>query len=107
MMYMISYHLRAEDAAARENLENAVKRLGNWSRRMPTVWLVESKANAPQIRDFLKQHLGPQDALFIARISKNWAGRNLGDGFAEWMKRRDFGSFVATPAAADEASSEG
>ena len=102
MMYMISYHLRSDDAVSRENLENAVKKLGNWSRRMPTVWLVESRANAPQIRDFLKQHLGPQDALFIARISKNWAGRNLGDGFAEWMKRRDFGSFAVVTAGEDE-----
>lgn len=106
MMYMISYHLRSDDAVSRENLENAVKKLGNWSRRMPTVWLVESRAAAPQIRDFLKQHLGPQDALFVARISKNWAGRNLGDGFAEWMKRRDFGTF-ATPTAGEDESSQG
>lgn len=107
MMFMISYHLRADDPTSRENLETAVKKLGNWSRRMPTLWLVESRANAPQIRDFLKQHLGPQDALFVARISKNWAGRNLGDGFAEWMQRRDFGTFTATPeasASAEEAS---
>lgn len=97
MMYMLTFQLRAGDTAARESLENAIKKLGNWSNRMPGVWLVESKAAAPQIRDFLKQHLGPSDALFVARISKNWAGRNLGEGFPEWMNRRDFGSFGQIP----------
>lgn len=91
MMFMVSYQLRSTDPAAREAVEAAVKRLGNWSHRIPGVWLVESKSNAPQIRDYLKQHLGAQDSLFVARVTRNWAGRNMGDGFPDWMKRRDFG----------------
>lgn len=102
MIFMLTYQLRSSDPAAREGLENAIKKLGNWSRRMPNVWLVESRANAPQIRDYLKQHLGPNDALFVARITKNWAGRNMGEGFAEWMGRRDFGSFAPAPASGEE-----
>ena len=93
MMYMLSFQLRTDDPAAREKVETAIKRLGNWSRRLPDLWLVESRSSAPQIRDFLKQQMGAQDALFVARISKNWAGRNMGAGFPEWMKRRDFGTF--------------
>lgn len=96
MMFMLSYQLRTEDPAAKEKVENAIKKLGNWSRRMPSVWLLESKANAPQIRDYLKGSLGPNDVLFVARISKNWAGRNMGEGFPEWIGRRDFGGF-STP----------
>lgn len=91
MMYMLSFSVRSEDPKAKENLENALKKLGNWSHRIPGVWLLESKSSAPQIRDYLKGHLGPSDALFVARITRNWAGRNMGDGFPEWMKRRDFG----------------
>lgn len=105
MMYMLTYQLRSTDPAAQTNLDNAIKKLGNWSHRMPGVWLVESKASAPQIRDFLKQHLGPADAFFIARITKNWAGRNMGDGFPEWMGRRDFGTFTAAPSTEGEGQS--
>lgn len=106
MMYMLTYQLRSTDPAASTNLDNAIKKLGNWSRRMPGVWLVESKSAAPQIRDYLKQHLGPNDALFVARISKNWAGRNMGEGFPEWMGRRDFGSFAAATSSDDTGGSE-
>ena len=102
MMYMITFHTTSSDPARREAFEAAVKGLGNWSNRMPGVWLVESKASAPQIRDFLKQHLGPADAFFIARITKNWAGRNLGENFPGWMGRRDFGTFAAAPATEGE-----
>lgn len=105
MMYMLTYQLRSTDPAAREKLEGAIKKLGNWSHRMPGVFLVESKANAPQIRDFLKQHLGPSDALFVARITKNWAGRNMGEGFPEWMGRRDFGAFTTANAGESESAS--
>lgn len=93
MMFMLSYQLRTEDPAAKDKLENAIKKLGNWSHRVPGMWLVESKANAPQIRDYLKGFLGASDALFVARVSKNWAGRNMGEGFPEWIQRRDFGAF--------------
>lgn len=93
MMFMISTQLRSSDPTAQANLEAAIKRLGNWSHRLPGVWLVESKANAPAIRDYVKQHVGSTDAVFVARISRNWAGRNMGEGFPDWMKRRDFGAF--------------
>lgn len=93
MMFMITFHLRSQDPQDRTRFEAAVKKLGNWSNRVPGVFLVESKSSASQIRDFLKQHMGQQDTLFVARISTHWAGRNMGDGFPDWMKRRDFGAF--------------
>lgn len=91
MMYMISFHTTSSDPARREAFEAAVKGLGNWSNRMPGVWMLESKSSARMIRDFLAQKVGAQDRLFVARITRNWAGRNMGDGFPDWMKRRDFG----------------
>ncbi|NOY25793.1 MAG: hypothetical protein GXP62_07950, partial [Oligoflexia bacterium] len=56
-------------------------------------WMVETNTSARRIRDHLKQSLGDRDRLFVARISRNWAGRNMGEGFPEWMSRRDFGDF--------------
>jgi hypothetical protein len=34
------------------------------------------------------------DKLFVGRVSRNWAGRGLGNGFPEWLNRREFGKFT-------------
>lgn len=73
------------------NLERAIKALGNWSNRLRGAWLVESRFSASQIRDLLKPHLfAGSDRLFVVRMSKNWAGTGMGEGFQEWMTRRNF-----------------
>ena len=96
MMYMMSFLIRSQDPAVRERLGAAIKLMGNWSNRFPDMWLLEPSRpmNAAQIRDQLRQFLGDTDSVFVARISRNWAGRNMGQNFPEWMNRRDFGTFT-------------
>ena len=50
---------------------------------------------ARRIRDTLKPSLNLEggDRLLVARISRNWAGTNMGQGFPDWMQRREFGQF--------------
>lgn len=96
MVYMIVFELRSPDQdVVSERLGAALKSLGHWSTRMPGMWLLQPhrRMSAGQIRDHLKQFMGEQDTVFVARISRNWAGRNMGQGFPEWMSRRDFGTF--------------
>ncbi len=90
-MYLIAIELTARPADQYPDLEKAIKALGNWSSRMKGVWLVESRFNAAQIRDLLKPTLvAGRDKLFIARMTTNWAGTGMGDGFQDWMNRRKF-----------------
>ncbi len=93
MMFLITFHVENADPIVTERLGAALKTMGNWSNRIPGAWLLESDRSARQIRDHLKQFMGERDRLFVARISRNWAGRNMGTGFPEWMERRKFGDF--------------
>lgn len=98
MMYLIVLELRSEDVVVAERLGAAIKTLGDWSNRLDGMWLLQPNRplSASQIRDHLKQFLGDEDSMFVARISRNWAGRNIGRGFPEWMGRREFGSFSSS-----------
>jgi len=95
MMYMIVLDNRSNDVLVKERVEAAIKTMGNWSNRMSDVWLLETNTRgARAIRDTLRQFVTDKDRLFVARITRNWAGRNMGEGFPEWMQRRDFGTFT-------------
>ena len=94
MMFLVVLDDRSGDPLVRDRVEKAIKGMGNWSNRLKNAWLLESRTlGARRIRDQLKPHLNETDRLFVARISRNWAGRNMGAGFPEWMQRRDFGNF--------------
>jgi hypothetical protein len=90
MMFLILLELNGRPASEYPDLERAIKALGNWSNRVRGQWIVESRFAAGQIRDLLKPHVTPSDRIFVARVSRNWAGSNMGDGFQEWMNRRNF-----------------
>ncbi len=90
-MYLIQLELNARPADQYPELEKAIKALGNWSNRMRGSWLVETRFTAAQIRDLLKPTIvSGQDRLFVARMTTNWAGTGMGDGFQDWMNRRNF-----------------
>ena len=94
MMFIVILDVKSTSGLVRERVEAAIKTMGNWSNRLESGWLLEVNGRgARNIRDHLKQFLGEQDRLFVARISRNWAGRNMGAGFPEWMQRREFGEF--------------
>lgn len=93
MMYLIVFDIENGDPLVKERLAAAIKTMGNWSNRLNSAWMLETNTSARRIRDHLKQFMGERDRLFVARISRNWAGRNMGQGFPEWMQRREFGDF--------------
>ena len=91
MMYLIVFELNARPASEYPDLERAIKALGNWSNRLKGAWLVESRFTAGQVRDLLKPHLvAGKDRVFVARFTKSWAGMNMGNGFQQWMTRRNY-----------------
>ena len=90
MMYLIVLELNARPADQYPDLERAIKFLGNYSNRLRGAWLVQSRLNASQLRDLLKPHLGDGDKVFVSRMTTNWAGYNMGQGFPEWLKRQSF-----------------
>jgi len=91
MMYLVVLELNGRPRGEYPALERAIKASGDWSNRSRDAWLVQSELSASKIRDELKPHIvAGKDKLFVARIGKNWSGAHMGDGFQEWMNRRDF-----------------
>lgn len=88
-MYMIALNTQGQPVEY-EGLHNAMRALGAWSNRLGNTWLVESKLPANRIRDLLKPHVKTSDRLFVAEITRNWAGTGMGQGFPEWIGRRSF-----------------
>jgi len=84
MVHLVCFHLSTEN----KPFEEALKAMGPWSNRVPGAWILETVLSPRQVRDRLAPHLKPEDRLFVARISRAWAARNLGPGFPEWMGRR-------------------
>jgi len=97
MMYFVALKLtKPADATEYEALKLAIKALGPWSDRLGDTWLVETRLGAGQIRTLLKAHLQAGDRLFVGQFNQNWAGFNMGKGFPEWTKRRNFERPVTT-----------
>ena len=88
MMMLVTFQLADDNPGFVEGL----KALGNWSNRIDGAWVLESSLTPRQVRDNLASHMKPEDRLFVARLSGTWSGRGMGNGFPEWMERRDFGT---------------
>ena len=96
MMFMITYRSATEEGKKEtvENLDTAIKALGPKSSGFfEDVWMLQSNLNAVNIRDVLRGNLKRGDRIFVARVSQNWAGINMGDKFPDWLKSRNFGTF--------------
>ena len=97
MMFMITFRSRLEEQKqeTQAKLDTAISALGPKSAGFfDGVWMLQTNLNAGNIRDVLRGNLEPGDRIFVARISQNWAGINMGDKFPDWLKGRDFGRFV-------------
>jgi hypothetical protein len=98
MMFMITFRSRLEEKKQETNtkLDTAISALGPKSSGFfDGVWILQSSLNAANLRDLLRANLEPGDRIFVARISQNWAGINMGDKFPDWLKGREFGGFIA------------
>ena len=70
-------------------------RVGLWP-MMVTALLVRHVGRKVALEMMMLGEKMPDQRLFVARVSENWAGRNMGNGFPEWLKGRKFGTFNAS-----------
>lgn len=90
MVYMIFVE-RTGQAGQYADFDKNLRALGNWAELGQGGLLLEAdRLTAAQIRDLLRPHLPDGDKMFVARISKNWAGMRMPASFPDWMGRRNF-----------------
>lgn len=96
MMFMISYINTNDDPQAQARFDGAVQMIKPWANALSknSVWIVRSPKSASQLRDELKAVINKEDRLFVARISRHWAGTGMNTSFPEWMMSQDFGTFA-------------
>lgn len=86
MMYVVGYDLRQDhDGAA---LEAAVVRLGDARKCLGSAWLLSSERSAPEIREYLSDHLGDGDKILVIACDRiaSWAGFDT--AFSDWLNSR-------------------
>ena len=105
MMFMIAYQPKdpSTEEETLKQIDAVLKRDPQCGSRTTGIFknviLLESTLNAPNIRDLLKNAVQTGDRVFVARISQNWAGMNMGGKppFGDWLNDRNFGTFTNPP----------
>ena len=92
-MFLIVYTPADPNNNANNEIETAVKAMGNWSNRLQHAWFLETNLPSGTVRDRLKQFTKNGDRLFVARMTRHWSGFGMGEGFPEWINRRQFGEY--------------
>lgn len=85
MVYCISYDLRKPEQNY-DALYNAIKSYGTWWHQTESVWIVVTKENAVNIRDFLIKQIDSNDKLFVVALHREWAGFGFSQREYEWLK---------------------
>ncbi|CAN5887929.1 hypothetical protein BH11VER1_BH11VER1_06650 [soil metagenome] len=85
---LISYDLIAPNRDYSRLIE-AIKSLSpqNWAKPLESLWLVPTTLTCAQVRDRLTPVMDANDKLFVTQAGPDWAGRNLADEVAKWLKR--------------------
>jgi hypothetical protein len=83
-VYMIGYDLH--EGQDYTDLENAIKRLGDWWHCLDSTWMVDCGSNAEQIRDYLLDYIREDDRLLIIAYGSGGAWYGFSDECHNWLR---------------------
>jgi len=82
--YVISYDLRGQRNY--EELYQAIRSYGTWSRIVESTWAIVTDSSAVQIRDNLTQYLDRDDGIIVIRAKHEAAWKDA-LSTNEWLKK--------------------
>ncbi len=83
--YLITYDLK-QPGRNYQDLYNAIKSYGTWGKINNSTWLIKTSDSAVQIRDYLLSYLDYNDSLFVVKVEREAAWRNV-KANNEWIKK--------------------
>lgn len=86
--FLISYDLHNKTRAVYDNLETAIRGLGDWCKPLDTVYVVNTAYSAGQVRDFLNGKIASDDRLLVITVKRDAAWSGISDGCANWMVQK-------------------
>ncbi|MFW1794983.1 hypothetical protein ACG9Y4_04685 [Acinetobacter guillouiae] len=85
--YAVSYdlHKGRDYPRIRRGIESITN---NWCKPLESLYIIESSKTAPQVRDFLLNHIDSDDSLFVieTKTPLNWDARKIPKECADWLK---------------------
>ena len=81
-VYLVTYDLRAPGRNY-DDLYDALKKYTH-CHGLESVWFIDSRNSATNIRDHLKKSIDSNDGLFVGKLTRAWAGFSIECG--EWLK---------------------
>lgn len=86
MIYLVSYDLNAPEKNY-ERIISAIKTYGDYCPVLKSQWLISSDTSADNIFLHLRNHIDPDDALFICELPPNYAGQ-LKEETIHWLEKK-------------------
>lgn len=84
--YLVSYDLR-KPGRNYETLYKALKSYEAWAHPLESVWVLETRRSATEIRDHLGAHVDGNDQLLVTGLTVEWASYNLATEQTNWLQR--------------------
>lgn len=79
MVYLISYDLR-RPGQSYTSLYDSIKKMGQWTKPLESVWLVDTNLHAQSISERLMPHIDQNDSLLVAELGRDrqgWLSRDV------------------------------
>ncbi len=84
-LFLIGYDL-VKEGQNYDGLIQAIKSLpGTGWHHLDSTWVLRSSGTAPEIRDILVRHLGPNDKLLVVQLTGEGAWSGFNDEGSQWL----------------------
>lgn len=87
-VYIITYDLH-KPTQDYKSLHDEIKALGIWAKPMESFWILDTKLEAKDIRDKIKEVIDSNDKLLVMEVKKHWASSAISKGVTDWLKHKN------------------
>jgi hypothetical protein len=101
VVHLVSYELQAAHGIRRpayqyHQIAEAIKSIGPWCHIPESKWLVDTELTTQQVAQRIALLTAPGDTIFVTRIYNDWYSYGLTDEHLNWMRGRNYSSFLET-----------
>lgn len=83
--YVVAYDL-VSPGQDYDSLYNQIKSYKSWCHPMESTWFIVSDKSATKIRSEIRAEMDSNDKLFVGKVTREAAWRNLSEKASNWLK---------------------
>ncbi len=81
--FIITYDLISDKDYSK--LYEAIKNYGYYAHLLESIWIIKSSTSSTDIRDNLKNYIDDDDKIFVAKLTRECAWKNLSKEVSDWI----------------------